>query len=174
MTVAFKAIRPSSLSVIDGPATQAALRKNMKEYCDILIAELREDYNRVPEGPNYVRKYRSSGMRPIGVSFTGRKRRRDFKKGFGVGVGGGWHSSVSGDGQTGEVYNDVPYAKYVQGHIGQQAEHHAKAGWRTIDTVVRQTRPAFNKGMKDAIEVGIAKARQSRNPQGQFSGGFDE
>lgn len=168
MPISFKAIRDTG-KVIDAAATQAALKRNMKTYCDILIKELREDYNRVPEGPNYVRKYRGGKSRPIGVSFTGRKRRSDFKRGGGVGVGGGWHSSVSSDGTSAEVFNDVPYAAFVQGHKGEQSFNNLQAGWRSIDTVARQTLPIFNKVMKDALEVGIAKARQNRNRLGQFT-----
>lgn len=154
--------------MIDAAATTAALRKNMKLYCDILIAELREDYNRVPEGPNYIRKYKGGGGRTTFSTFHPRGRRSTSQGAHGVGVGGGWHSTVSGDGQSGIVYNDVSYARFVQGHKGEQSFNNLQAGWRSIDTVARQTQPAFNKAMKDAIETGIAKARRERNKLGQF------
>lgn len=167
MTVAFKAIRGNT-AAIDAAATQAALKRNMKAYCNILIAELREDYNRVPEGPNYIRKYKGGGRSATASTFHPRGRRPTSQGAAGVGVGGGWKSRVSGDGQTGEVYNDVPYAKYVQGHDGEQSHINKSLGWRSIDKVARKTFPAFNKGMKDALEVGIAKARRERNKLGQF------
>lgn len=170
MTIAFKAIR-SSGPMIDARATEAALRRNMKVYCDILIKELREDYNRVPEGPNYVRKYRGGGSATAWRAGSGLGRRRHPRARLATdagGLGGHWRSSVSGNGQTGNVWNDVSYAKYVQGHLGQQSMNNLEAGWRSIDTVVRQTRPVFNKLMKDSIEVGVAKARRERNRLGQF------
>lgn len=166
MTVSFKAIRAPG-KMIDAAATQAAIRKNMKTYCDVLIKELREDYNRVPEGPNYIRKYKSSG-RAAANTLHPRGRRRTSQGANSTGVGGGWHSTVSGDGQSGTVYNDVPYAKFVQGHKGEQSFNNLSAGWRSIDTVARQTLPVFNKLMKDSLEVGVAKARRERNKFGQF------
>lgn len=166
MTVGFKAVRGNT-KVIDAAATTAALRKNMKAYCDRLIADLRQDYVDVPEGPNYIRKYKGSG-RAVVNTLHPRGRRRTSQGAAGVGVGGGWHSSVSGDGQIGEVWNDVPYAKFVQGHIGQQSRNNRRAGWLSIDEHVINTIPNFNKEMGDAIGVGIAKARRERNKLGQF------
>lgn len=166
MTVAYKSIRGNT-KVLDPTATVSSLRKNMKTYCELLIKELREDYNRVPEGPNYIRKYKGSGRTPT-HSLHPRGRRRTSQGARGVGVGGGWHSTVSGDGQSGEVYNDVPYAKYVQGHKGEQSYNNLAAGWRSIDTVAQQTRAVFNKLMSDSIEVGIAQARRQRSRTGQF------
>lgn len=166
MAISFKAVR-SDTKMVDALVTQTALKKNMKIYCDLLIKELREDYNRVPEGPNYIRKYKPSNRVPTNTLHP-RGRRPTSQGAAGVGVGGGWHSSVSGDGQIGEVWNDVPYAKYVQGHKGEQSFNNLSAGWRSIDTVARQTLPVFNKLAKDSVEVGVAAARRERNRKGQF------
>ena len=166
MTIAFKAVRTDT-KAIDATATLASMRRNMQTYCDVLIQELREDYNRVPEGPNYIRKYKPSGR--VSTNTLHPRGRRSTSQGAGgVGVGGGWHSRVRADGQSADVYNDVPYSKYVQGHIGEQSFNNRSAGWRSIDTVVRQTIPVFNKLAKDSIEVGIAAARRERNSRGQF------
>lgn len=170
MPIAFKAIRDTG-KVIDAAATQAALRNQMKVYCEELIHKAQAEYDRIPEGPNYVRKYRGGGSRPIGVSFTGRKRRSDFKRGRGVGVGGGWHSSVSSDGTSGEVYNDVPYAGYVQSEA-HQSFNNKQRGWRTIEFIARSTSRVFQERMQIAINQGIAKARQNRTRTGQFTEGF--
>ena len=168
MAISLKAFRNnSSGKVIDAAATTAALRKNMQQYCDILIKSLRTDYDTVPEGPNYIRKYKGSGRASVNT-FHPRGRRSTSQGARGVGVGGGWHSSVSGDGQTGEVWNDVPYAKYVQGHRGQQSSNNVDAGWGSIDDHADATRFFFKEKMGDAIKTGIGKARRERNKLGQF------
>lgn len=147
MTIAFKAIR-SPGALIDSSATQAALKKNMRKYADFLIHQLRQDYVDIPEGPNYKRKFHP----PTGTE----------------GVGGHWRQSVDADGNGVTVYNDVPYAKYVQGHLGEQSSYNVELGWNSIDTVALATRTYFNAQMGDAIREGIAKARRSRNRSGQF------
>lgn len=150
MAISFKAIRTNP-SLIDGRATEAALRKNMQKYCDFVVKKLRDDYTDIPQGSYYKRKYKPP---------TGK-----------LGVGGHWRIKVSGNGQTGDIYNDVPYARFVQGHLGQQSQININAGWHSIDTVTAATRIYFNLKMGDAIKEGIAKARQNRNRIGQFTTG---
>ena len=147
MTIAFKAIR-SPGTLIDSSATQAALKKNMRKYGEFLIQQLRHQYDEIPEGPNYTRRFKP----PTGSD----------------GVGGHWRQTVDADGNGVTVYNDVPYARFVQGHLGEQSSINRDVGWLSIDEIALATRTYFNAQMGDAIREGIAKARRSRNRSGQF------
>lgn len=145
MAVSFKSIRPPS-KMIDEAATRAALTKNMRKYGDFLIQQLQAQYKDIPEGTNYQRRY------PRGRG----------------GVGGGWRKSVDADGNGVTVYNDVPYARFVQGHLGEQSSLNREVGWLSIDEIAAATRVYFNEQVRDSIREGIAKARQNRNRKGQF------
>jgi hypothetical protein len=132
MTVTLQAIRPSRFDLISPERTQANVRRSMKRYLNEVKKILQENYNTVPTSPNYTRTH-------------------DLQQ--------GWEVSVSPDGSQGFLFNETPYAVFVQGPKGggrgtgsRQTAAMRNRGWLSISDVARVTRPRFNELMNRSIQ----------------------